>query len=81
MTICTRCGTEFSSLSWLIPFTRQKGRCKKCEAATQQALIGFREAFLSLSNDKAPALQKVQRLKESAANDHIDLDEALEFHT
>lgn len=79
MAVCRRCGTEFSSFSWLNPFKRRTGRCKNCEVATQQALIRFREAFLELSSDGIFTLQKMQYLEERAANDHIELDEALEF--
>jgi hypothetical protein len=79
MAVCRRCGNEFSSFSWLVLFKRQTGRCKNCEVATQQALIRFREAFLELSSDGIFTLQEMQYLEERAANDHIELDEALEF--
>ncbi len=79
MAVCRRCGIEFISLSWLNPFSAQKGRCKNCEKATQQALIGFRETFLHLSSVGIFTPQEMQHLKEKAAYDHIALDEALEF--
>ncbi len=79
MAVCRRCGIEFSNFSRLNPFSAQKGRCKNCEKATQQALIGFRETFLHLSSVGIFTPQKMQHLKEKAAYDHIELDEALEF--
>ena len=79
MAVCRRCGIEVSGFSWLFTFKWQYGRCKNCEIATQQALIRFREAFLQLSSYGMFTLKKFQYLAEKAANDRIDLDEALEF--
>src|SRR6266699_890133 len=79
MAVCRRCGIEVGVISSLFTFNWQKGRCKNCGIATQQALISFREAFLQLSSDGIFTAKKFQYLAEKAANDHIDLDEALEF--
>jgi hypothetical protein len=79
MAVCRRCGIEVGVISSLFTFKWQKGRCKNCEIATQQALIRFREAFLQLSYDGMFTSQKMQHLEEKAAYDHIELDEALEF--
>ena len=79
MAVCRRCGIEVDVISSLFTFNWQKGRCKNCGIATQQALIRFREAFLQLSNDGLFTHKKIQYLAEIAANDRIDLDEALKF--
>src|SRR5258708_40322766 len=79
MAFCRRCGIEVTGFSWLFTFNRQKGRCKNCEAAVQQALIRFREAFIQLSSDGMFTPQKFQYLAEKAANDFIALEKALEF--
>lgn len=79
MAYCRRCGIEVTFISSLFTFNRQKGRCKNCEAAVQQALIRFREAFLQLSSDGIFTPQKFQYLAEKAANDFIDLEESLQF--
>ena len=79
MAVCSRCGIEVGVISSLFTFNWNKGRCKNCDTAVQQALIRFRETFLQLSSDGLFTLQKFQYLAEKAANDHIDLDEALDF--
>ena len=79
MAVCSRCGIEVGVISSIFTFKWNKGRCKNCDAAVQQALIRFRETFLQLSSDGLFTLRKFQYLTEKAANDHIDLDEALEF--
>ncbi|MFL5628042.1 MAG: toll/interleukin-1 receptor domain-containing protein [Ktedonobacteraceae bacterium] len=79
MAVCRRCGLEVSGISSLFTFNRQKGRCKKCEIATQQALIRFREAFLHLSSDLMVTIEKMQYLEEQATKDYIEFEEALEF--
>jgi HNH endonuclease len=79
MAVCQRCGNEVSGISTLFTFNKRKGRCKNCEIATQQELIRFREAFLRISNDGYFTLEKLQLLSAQAANDLIDMKEALEF--
>jgi hypothetical protein len=79
MAVCRRCGIEVNGISSLFTFNKAKGRCKNCEIATQQALIRFREAFLRLSSDGIFTLEKLQSLSIGAANERIDMKEALEF--
>jgi hypothetical protein len=79
MAVCRRCGVEVNGISSLFTFNKQKGRCKNCEIATQQALIRFREAFLRLSRDGIFTSEKLQYLSIGAVNDRIDMKEALEF--
>jgi hypothetical protein len=79
MAVCRRCGIEVNGISSIFTFNKQKGRCKNCEIATQQALIRFREAFLRLSSDGIFTSEKLQYLSMGAVNDRIDMKEALEF--
>ncbi len=79
MAVCRRCGNEVSGIGSLFTFNRQKGRCKNCEIATQQGLIRFREAFLRVSSGSYFSLEILQMLSNQAANDFIDMKEALEF--
>lgn len=79
MAVCRRCGIEVGGISSLFTFNREKGRCKNCESATQQALIRFREAFLRVSSDGIFTLEKLQYLSRGATNERIDMKEALEF--
>ena len=79
MAVCRRCGIEVGFMSWLFNFNWQKERCKNCDTAVHLALIRFREAFLQLSDDGLFTQKKFQYLEEKAANDRIELDEALAF--
>ncbi len=79
MAVCKRCGIDVGLISSLFTFNWQKERCKNCDTAVRQALIRFREAFLQLSTDGLFTHKQIQYLAEIAANDHIDLDEALKF--
>lgn len=79
MAVCRRCGNEVGGIGSLFTFNRQKGRCKNCEMATQQGLIRFREAFLRVSSNGYFTLEKLQYLSMQAANDLIDMKEALGF--
>jgi len=79
MAVCRRCGIEVSGISSLFTFNRHKERCKNCEIAAQQALIQFREAFLRTSREDFFTSEKLKYLSSVAANDRIDMEEALEF--
>lgn len=78
MAICVRCGVDVNGINSLFAFNKQKGRCRSCEMATEQALERFRAAFIQVSNTGNFTLQNLRFLQSGAANDRLNINEALE---
>ena len=79
MPTCMRCGIEVNGISSLFTFNKQKGRCKNCDLATQQALLRFRETFLQISSRGSFSPENMKPLSTVVFNERIDMREALEF--
>ncbi len=78
MPTCVQCRTEVGFIGSL-GFNRQTGRCSKCEGETRQALSRFRAAFLSFCRDGILTKEKWSSLLAGAANDRLNINEALAF--
>src|SRR5260370_40797967 len=66
MPTCVQCRTEVGFIGSL-GFSRQTGRCSKCEGETRQALSRFRAAFLSFCRDGILTKEKWSTLLAGAA--------------
>ena len=78
MPTCVQCRTEVGFIGSL-GFNRQTGRCSKCEGETRQALSRFRAAFFSFCHDGILTKEKWSSLLAGAANDRLNINEALAF--
>ena len=78
MPTCVQCRAEVGFIGSLI-FNKQTGRCSKCEGETRQALARFRAAFLSFCRDGILTQEKWSSLLAGAANDRLNINEALAF--
>src|SRR5262245_52302644 len=78
MPYCARCGTNIHLFSFR-SFSKVTSRCNKCDSAIEQAVIRFIDSFREYAADGVLTREEWKRLETSAANDNLDLNEALHY--
>lgn len=78
MPVCSRCKTNVHPFSFR-SYSKQSQRCSKCDAEIKNAVLLFINAFEEFAADGVLTGEEWQCLKDGAARDGLDLNEALYY--
>src|SRR6266700_711481 len=78
MATCVRCHKDVGFLG-SVNFNKHTQRCSSCEKQTKEALERFRLTFLNYCKSGALTSQAWANLQAGAANDQLNMNEALLF--
>jgi hypothetical protein len=78
MPVCVRCNTNIGIFSFR-SFSKQTSRCSKCDIEIEQAVIKFIDSFREFAADGVLTRDEWNRLTATAAQDNLDLNEALNY--
>jgi hypothetical protein len=78
MPVCSRCNTNVHPFSFR-SYLRETGRCNRCDAEVQQALIRFIDEFRKAASDGVLTAEEWRVLKAIPEEADFDLSEALAY--
>lgn len=78
MPVCNRCNNNIGLFSFR-SYSKQTGRCNKCDTDIEQAVIAFIDLFREFAADGVLTRDEWNKLKDAAARDNLDLNEALDY--
>jgi hypothetical protein len=78
MPTCSRCLHNIGPFSFR-SYSKQTGRCNRCDSEVEKAVIRFIDAFREFASDGVLTPGEWERLQRGAAADNLDLAEALAY--